>query len=135
MRKIETDRVIVKTFSGEGLSPIFQKRTPWIKPTKPKSTRGLKRNTVTVRLRHTALQRGYVTSKLVCVIVCKQARVKVAMRKCSYVYQLWFHSCTHCIRITGLHALHRRRNDQPPRGRCQRWTSRYGGMFGKISPR
>ena len=28
-RKVETDRVAVGTFSGEGLSPVFQERAPW----------------------------------------------------------------------------------------------------------
>ena len=28
-RKVETDRVVVGTFSGEGLSPVFQERAPW----------------------------------------------------------------------------------------------------------
>ena len=28
-RKVETDRVAVGTFSGEGLSPGFQERSPW----------------------------------------------------------------------------------------------------------
>ena len=28
-RKAETDRVAVGTFSGEGLSPVFQERAPW----------------------------------------------------------------------------------------------------------
>ena len=62
------------------------------------------------------------------------------MRKRSHVYQLWSHSCTHCVRITGLHALRRSRSDQPlvrivlegpleGCGRCcQGWTSRYGGL-------
>ena len=27
-RKVETDRVAVGTFSGEGLSPVFQERSP-----------------------------------------------------------------------------------------------------------
>ena len=29
IRKVETDRVAVETFSGEGLSPVFQERSPW----------------------------------------------------------------------------------------------------------
>ena len=71
------------------------------------------------------------------------------MRKRSHVYQLWSHSCTHCVRITGMHALHRSRSDSVTNplvrivlegcGRyCQGWTSRYAGCAprcGKISPR
>ena len=44
--------------------------------------------------------------------VCENGRaLKVAMRKHSHVHQLWSHSCTHCIRITGLYALRRSRSD------------------------
>ena len=67
-RKVETDRVAVGTFSGEGLSPVFQERSPWSvmdETNKAKSTRRLKRNTVAIRLRHPALQRGCVASTLV----------------------------------------------------------------------
>ena len=70
-----------------------------------------------VRLRRKSLQRGCVASTLVCVkeiVGWKQAYAKIALRKCSHVYQLWFHSCTDCVKITGLHALRRSRNDQSP---------------------
>ena len=80
-QKVETDRVAVGTFSGEGLSLQCFRNVPlsqsWMKPTKPKSTRRLKRNTVAIRLRHPALQRGCVASTLVCVKVC----VKTGARK------------------------------------------------------
>ena len=63
-----------------------------------------------------------------CKGVRKQARGKVAMHKCSHVNQLWSHSYTHCVRITGLHVLRRSR-----RYYQDRWTSRYGGwLMGRM---
>ena len=69
-------------------------------------------------------------------------RLKVAMRKRSHVHQLWSHSCTHCVRITGLHALRRSRSNQPlvriVLEGCGRYCQRYGGCAprcGRVSPR
>ena len=146
-RKAETDRVAVGTFSDEGLTPVFQERAPWSIMDETNKAREHKKaqeeHSCGQIAPHGSAERRCVDARL-CKGVWKQARVKVAMRKRSHVYQLWSHSCTHCVRITGLHALRRSRSDQPPckdRGcgrYCQGWTSRYGGCAprcGKISPR
>ena len=125
----------------------------WMKPTKPESTRRHKKAQEEHRCGqiapHGSAERLRCVDARLCLGVRKQARVKVALRKRSHVYQLWSHSCTHCVRITGLHALRRSRSDSVTNplarivlegcGRyCQGWTSRYGGCAprcGKISPR
>ena len=142
-RKIETDRVAVGTFSSEGLFPVsseglfpvFQERFPWSIIDKnqqsqktQESIRRLKKNTVAVRLPPTVLQKACDTR--LCLGVGQQACVKIAMRKCSHVYQLWSHSYTHWVKITGLHVVTNPLIKQILE-RCGRYyeesTSRYNG--------
>ena len=74
-RKIETHRVVVGTFSGEGLSPVFQERSSIMdKTNKAREHKKAQEEHRCGQIAHTAPQRGCVASTLVCVKVCENRR-------------------------------------------------------------
>ena len=94
-RKVETDRVAIGTFSGEGLSPVFQERNPWLIMDEINKAREHKKAQEEDRCGqiapHGSAERLRCVDARLYLGVGQQARVKIAVSKRSYGHQLYQH--------------------------------------------